>query len=170
MNIMKKTLLTTLFLAAAAVSAPVALNAQQSVVPNRPINIGGVGPATGESVKMIPINGIRFIVENYPDEGIVSMDKEFASNTYDVKLTNGTEIDFNAQGNVIEIDAADNSTIPVEVLQAVMPAGAFQALQNDGIASNVESLEVTKGGYQIETNIPEDVEYFYEFEEIVTPA
>ena len=167
---MKKTLLTSLLLGIAAIAAPLAVSAQQNVVPDRPINIGGVGPAMSENVKMIPINGIRFIVEYYPDDGIVSMEKEFASNTYDVKLTNGTEIEFNSKGNVIEIDAADNSTIPLDVLQAVLPANTYQALQNDGIASNVESIEMTKGGYQIETNIPEDVEYFYEFEEVITPA
>ncbi|MCM1491072.1 MAG: PepSY-like domain-containing protein [Muribaculum sp.] len=167
---MKKTLLTSLLIGIAAIAASSMANAQQKVVPDKPIRIGSVGPAMSESVKMIPINGIRFIVEYYPDDGIVSMEKELASNTYDVKLTNGTEIEFNSKGNVIEIDAADNSTIPLDVLQAVLPANTYQALQNDGIASNVESIEMTKGGYQIETNIPEDVEYFYAIEEIITPA
>lgn len=167
---MKKTFLTSLLVGIAAVATPFIANAQQNVVPDRPLNVNAVDPAMSESVKMIPIDGIRFIVEYYPDEGIVSMDKEFASNTYDVKLTNGTEIEFNSKGNVIEIDAADDTAIPVSVLQAVLPAGTFKALQNDGIASNIESVEVTKGGYQIETNIPEDVDYFYEFEEIITPA
>lgn len=167
---MKNTILTSLLIGMAAISAPFNSNAQSNVVPDRPLNVCSVGPAMSESVKMIPINGIRFIVENFPDEGIVSMNKEFASNTYDVKLTNGTEIEFNSQGNVVEIDAADNTTIPVSVLQAVLPANTFNALQNDGIASNVESIEVTKGGYEIDTNLPADVEYFYEFEEIITPA
>lgn len=167
---MKNTILTSLLIGMAAISTPFIANAQSNVVPDRPLNVRTVGPAVSESVKMIPINGIRFIVEYYPDEGIVSMDKEFASNTYDVKLTNGTEIEFNSQGNVIEIDAADNATIPVSVLQAVLPANTFKTLQNDGIASNVESIEVTKSGYEIDTNLPADVEYFYEFEEIITPA
>lgn len=56
------------------------------------------------------------------------------------------------------------------MLQAVLTANTFKALQNDGISSNVESIEVTKVGYEIDTNLPADVEYFYEFEEIITPA
>lgn len=167
---MKKTIFKTLMLGVAAVAAPLMANAQQNVVPDKPINVGGVGPAVSESVKMIPIDGIRFIVENYPDEGIVSMDKEFASNTYDVKLTNGTEIEFNSKGNVIEIEAADNMVIPEDVIQAILPVKTFQALKEDGIASHVESIEVTKTGYDIDTDIPDDIEYFYEFEEIITPA
>lgn len=167
---MKKTILTSLLIGCAALTAPFAMNAQQNVVPDKPIKVNILGPASSEAVKMIPIDGIRFIVENYPDEGIVSMDKEFASNSYDVKLTNGTEIEFNSKGNVMEIDAADNAVIPQEVLQAMLPAKTFNALQNDGIASNVESIEVTKGGYQIETNLPQNADYFYEFEEIITPA
>lgn len=167
---MKKTFLTSIFIGLAAIAVPFGVNAQQNVVPNKPIYVGGVGPAQSEAVKMIPIDGIRFIVEYYPDEGIVEMDKEFASNTYDVKLTNGTEIEFNSKGNVIEIDAADNTAIPTDVLQAILPVSTYEALQYDGIASNIESIEVSRNGYQIETNIPEDIEYFYEFEEVITPA
>lgn len=168
---MKKTILTSIFAGMLAIIAPAFANAQQqNVVPNQPINVGGVGPAMSEAVKMIPIEGIRFIVEYYPDEGIVSMDKEFASNSYDVKLTNGTEIEFNSKGNVIEIEAADNTVIPQDVIQAILPAKTFNVLQNDGIAANIESIEVGKKGYQIETNLPEDVDYFYEFEEVIMPA
>ncbi len=167
---MKKTFLTSLLLGCAAMSMPFMANAQQVAVPEKPINVGGVGPAVSEAVKMIPIDGIRFIIENYPAEGIVSMDKEFASNTYEVKLSDGTEIEFNSKGNVIEIDAADNAVLPEEVVQAILPAKTYQALKNDGIASHVESIEVTKTGYEIDTDIPNDIDYFYQFEEIITPA
>lgn len=169
---MKKTLLTSLFLGLAAIAAPLFANAQ-NVVPTKPVYVGGVGPvmSASENVKMIPINGIRFIVENYPAEGIVSMEKEFASNTYDVKLTNGTELEFNAQGNLIEIDAADNTDIPEEVVKAVLPAKAYAALQSDDLASHIESIEVVKDGYKIDMNLPEDMEYFFSIvEEVITPA
>lgn len=169
---MKKTLLTSLFLGIAALAAPVFASAQ-SVVPSKPIYTGGVGPAVSGSaaVQMIPIDGIRFIVENYPDEGIVSMDKEFASNTYDVTLTNGTELEFNSKGQVIEIDAADNTDIPESVIQAMLPAKAYNALKDYGIAANIESIEVVKNGYKIDMNLPEDTEYFYSIvEEVITPA
>lgn len=167
---MKKTILTSLFIGLATLTAPFIANAQQNVVPNKPIRIGGVGPAMSESVKMIPIDGIRFIVENYPDEGIVSMDKEFDTNTYDVKLTNGTEIEFNSKGNVVEIDAEGDNAIPAEVIKAIVPSTTYQAMQKDGIVSNIESIEKNNSGYKIETNLPQDLEYFYTFEEIITPA
>lgn len=167
---MKKTILTSLFIGLATLTSPFIANAQQNVVPEKPINIGGVGPAMSESVKMIPIEGIRFIVENYPDEGIVSMDKEFATNTYDVKLTNGTEIEFNSKGNVVEIDAEGYNAIPAEVIKAMVPSTTYQAMQKDGIVSNIESIEKNNSGYKIETNLPQDLEYFYTFEEIITPA
>lgn len=169
---MKKTVLTSICLAMAALSTPLIGNAQNNVVPDKPVYIGGVGPAVSgsASVKMIPIEGIRFIVENYPADGIVSMEKEFASNTYDVKLTDGTEIEFNAKGNVIEIDAADNADIPESVIQAVLPVKAYNKLKNDGIADNIESIEVVKDGYKIDVDVP-DVEYLYVVEEdIFTPA
>ena len=170
---MKKTLLTSLLLGVAAIATPFVANAQQKIVPDKPIYVNNLGPAVSgsESVTMIPINGIRFIVENYPAEGIVSMEKEFASNTYEVKLTNGTELEFNTKGNLVEIDAADNTDIPESVVQSVLPAKAYSFLQNEGIASNIESIKMEKGGYTIDMNLPGDIEYFYAIEEeIITPA
>ncbi len=167
---MKKTFLTSLFLGCAAMTMPFMANAQQIAVPDKPINVGGVGPAVSESVKMIPIDGIRFIIENYPAEGIVSMDNDFASNTYDVKPSYGTAIELNPKGDVIEIEAPDNAVLPEDVVQAILPDKAYQALKNDGISSHVESIEVTKTGYEIDTDIPDAINYFYEFEEIITPA
>ena len=172
-NIMKKTLLTSLLLGVAAIATPFAANAQQKIVPDKPIYVNNLGPAVSgsESVKMIPINGIRFIVENYPDEGIVSMEKEFASNTYEVKLTNGTELEFNTKGSLVEIDAADNTDFPVSVVQAILPVKAYAALQSDDLASHIESIKTVKGGYEIDMNLPGDIEYFYAIEEeIITPA
>lgn len=159
-------------MAFAAAAMPLMGKAQKAV-PDEPIYPGAnVGPAVSgsASVKMIPIEGIRFIVENYPKYGIVSMEKEFAPNTYDVKLTDGTEIEFNSKGNVIEIDAAEDQDIPESVIQAILPVKAYNKLKNDGIADNIESIEVVKGGYKIDVNIP-DAEYFYAVEEdVFTPA
>ena len=173
MNIMKKTFLTSLLLGAAAIATPFFANAQQNIVPDKPIYVNNIGPAVSgsEPVTMIPINGIRFIVENFPDEGIVSMDKEFASNTYDVKLTNDTELEFNSKGSLVEIDAPDNTDLPESVVQAVLPAKAYAALQNQGIANHIESIKMENGGYTIDMNLPGDIEYFYAIEEeIITPA
>lgn len=156
----------------AAFAAPFVSMAQK-VVPDKPIYVGGVGPAVSGSteVQMIPIDGIRFIVENYPAEGIVSMEKEYASNTYEVTLTNGTDLEFNSKGTLVEIDAADNQDIPEDVVQSVLPAKAYAALKDNGLASYVESIKVVKDGYKIDMNLPEDIEYIYSVtEEIITPA
>lgn len=169
---MKKTLFATLMLGLAALTAPAFVNAQ-NVVPTKPVYVGGVGPAVSgsASVEMIPIDGIRFIVENYPAEGIVSMEKEFASNTYDVKLTNGTELEFNSKGSLIEIEAADNTDIPEAVVQTILPAKAYEALKANDLASHVEAIEVVNNGYNIDMNLPDDTEYFFSIvEEIITPA
>lgn len=169
---MKKTLLTTLFLGIAALATPI-IGSAQKVVPDKPIYLSGVGPAVSGStpVEMIPIDGIRFIVENYPAEGIVSMEKEYASNKYEVKLTDGTELEFDSKGNLVEIDAADNKDIPESVVQSILPPKAYQALKNNGIAAYVDGIEVVKDGYKIDMDLPEDVDYFFSItEEIITPA
>lgn len=169
---MKKNFFTALLMGVAAIAAPV-MAVSQNVVPDKPIYVGGVGPVVSGStpVEMIPLNGIRFIVENYPAAGIVSMDKEYASNSYDVKLNNGTELEFNSKGDLIEIEAADNTNIPEDVVKAILPDKAYNLLENDGLTSCVESISMVNNGYKIDFNIPEDVEYFYSVEEeIITPA
>lgn len=165
---MKKTFLATFILGIASFIAP-ALASAQTAVPSKPIYTGGVGPAVSGSapVKMVPINAIRFVVENYPAAGITSMDKEYATGDFEINLTDGTELEFNSQGNLVEIDAPEDSEIAESVVKAVLPAQAYNQLAADDLASHIESIKVTKDGYKIEMNVPEDVEYFFTIEGII---
>lgn len=44
-------------------------------------------------------------------------------------------------------------------------------VQNEDLASHIESIKMENGGYTIDMNLPGDVEYFYAIEEeIITPA
>lgn len=165
---MKHTIFASLLIGLAAVSAPAFVNAQ-NVVPAKPIRVGGVGPVKSGSVKvtMIPEKALTFIVEYYPSAAIVTMEKEYASNTYEVKLNEGTELEFDAAGNLIDIDS--ETIIPEDVVKAVLPSQAYTQLKNDNLSANIESIEVTKKGYNVELNIPEDVEYFFSMEGVLVP-
>lgn len=50
----------------------------------------------------IPTKIVEYVQANYPTEGINSIDKE--RNRYDVELTNGLDLEFNANGEFVKID------------------------------------------------------------------
>jgi len=50
----------------------------------------------------IPSKIVSYVNEHYPQEGINSIDKE--KNKYDVELTNGFDLEFNANGDFVRID------------------------------------------------------------------
>lgn len=139
---MKNTILPLLALGFAAIVSPSLVSAQK-VVPDKPIYVGGVGPAVSgsEPISMLPEPALVFIVENYPAAGIIEMEKEFADNSYEVRLTGGTELEFDSKGNIKEVDAADGQFIPAEVVKAVLPASAYTQLQSKNAVTNVESIE-----------------------------
>lgn len=160
---MKHTILASLLIGVAAVSAPAFVNSQ-NVVPPNPVRVGGVGPAVAGSAKvtMIPEKALTFIVEYYPGAGIVSMEKEYASNSYEIELSDGTELEFDSAGNLTDIDS--ETALADDVVKDILPARAYNQLKGDNLTSNIDSIEVTKNGYNVELNVPEDVEYFFSME------
>lgn len=50
----------------------------------------------------IPENIVDYVATHYPDAGINSIDKD--NNRYDVELTNGLDLEFNASGEFVRID------------------------------------------------------------------
>lgn len=157
---MKRSIIPALMLAIAAVAAPVFSNAQCKVVPDKPVKVGGVGPVVTKSVEMIPEPALTFIVEYYPAAGIVEMEKNTLRNTYEVELADGTELEFDSKGRVIEIDADDNN-IPVDALQALLPDTAFNDLKAKNALDQVESVKLTKKGYKVELNDNADTSFIY---------
>lgn len=144
-------------LALAAVVTPAAAGAQNNASTPLPRISTGVGPALSGSVQTLPQPALKFIVEYYPDAGITEMDKEYLTGNYEVKFENGTEIEFDRKGNVIDIDA-DDTIIPENVVRAVVPAGVFRQLKEKNQSCCVESLEKKQNGYKIEVR---DSEFFY---------
>ena len=51
-----------------------------------------------------------FIIVNYPSASIVSVEKDKAE--YDVRLSDGTKIEFNKNGDWLDVEAAPMKTVP----------------------------------------------------------
>lgn len=64
--------------------------------------------------KDLPVMAQEFVNKYYPDVKILKIEREVntSATAYDVKLTNGQEVDFDASGNWISVDAPDGQVIP----------------------------------------------------------
>lgn len=156
---MKHTLFAAFALGIAALATP-NLTCGQNVVPDAPIRIGGVGPAISgsEPVEMLPKPALTFIVEYYPAEGIVEMEKEFLDKNYEVTLTDGTELEFDSKGNIIEVDASDCKVIPEDVVKAMLPDNVYSELKGKNQTCRIESIKNTAKGVKVEID---DRDYFF---------
>lgn len=126
--------------------------------------IGGPGivMSGSENYTKIPAKARSFINKHFKNLGVRSCEKDFLNGSYEVDLVNGIEIKFNKAGNVIEIDAADNSTLPIVVVKDVIHHRAFKHLENNGYANKVKSIEFEKNkACSVELQIPDPDTYQY---------
>jgi len=159
---MRHAKIAALLLGIAAIASP-AFAVSQNVVPNAPINVGGVGPAVAGSVQAgtLPEAALTFVVEYYPAAGIVECEKNYLQNTYEIELSDGTDLEFDKAGNLIEIDSSDNNVLSDTVIQAVLPAQAYNQLKTKNATGMVESIEHNKEGYKVELNDQADTKYYF---------
>mgnify|MGYP003184294881 CR=1 FL=1 len=66
-----------------------------------PVLYGGVGPAIAGSIdfNQLPKAARDFAQKHFKDETVIACEKEFYDNTYEVEFSDGTDIEFDAQGN-----------------------------------------------------------------------
>ena len=60
--------------------------------------------------EQLPANAQKVIKQHFTTEGIayVKLDKEFIGTEYEVRYTNGTEIDFTEKGEIKKVDCGLN--------------------------------------------------------------
>lgn len=147
---MKHSLLT----AALVMIAGSGFVAAQSQVPDPQIPIleTGIGPAIAGSVDYttIPRDARSFIHKHFRHLTIAECDREFSSGKLEVKFTDGTEVEFDAKGRWIEIDAPDHSVISSRILKGVLPHRAIRTLEHYRADKDVESIKREHNGYKIE--------------------
>lgn len=145
---MRSTILTSIIAALSLLLGVAALQAQSPV----PRYFGGVGPAIAGTVdaSTLPAKSRKFIAENFAGNVVVEIEKEFAANSYDVELSNGSDIEFNQNGEWIEIDAGSGTTLPEALVRKLLPRKAFDELKKKKMDGYVESIKRTSKGFDVE--------------------
>jgi len=130
---------------------------------------GGVGPAVAGSAtrSQLPKDATRFLEKHYRGVAIREIEREFAKGTFEVELADGTDIEFNSEGRVVEIDAPDRGpALNRDAVKDILPSKAYKRLEKAGQAANVDEIDVERGSvYVIKTRAVKKMKYGYDVNE-----
>lgn len=149
--------------------AVAALAAMSPSVATAQVNLG-VGPAIAGSAtqSQLPADAQKFLQKHYKHTSIRNVEREFDTGTYEVDLADGTDIEFNSAGRVINIESSDRGpALSKDVVKDLLPAKAYKRLEADGIVSNIDEIELHRGGnyYEIKTRAVRKMKYGYDVTE-----
>lgn len=153
-------------MAAAAVAlmmlgAPAAIQAQ---APRQYYGGPGIAMAGSQNYSALPKAAKSFIEKHFKGQNVAKCEQYFAKHKYEVELTDGTDIEFDNNGKVVEIDAADGRCLSPAVVKAVVHGNAYKRLEKDGMTANVESVEYDNRGrvVEVELSIPDPDVYVFD--------
>lgn len=123
----------------------------------------GIAVAGSADYSQLPEKAKKFIDKHFKNVGVQKCEKYFAKGKYEVELRNGIDLEFNTKGELVEIDAPDNTVLPVAVVKDFMPRKAYERLEKDGLTGMVEAIELNRGKvYEVELNIPSPDTYVFD--------
>ena len=99
----------------------------------------------------LPVKAKSFIKKHFDGKTIVKFEKKFWSNSYELELSDGTDIDFDSKGKCTEVSAPDHGVLSTVLVRELLPAGACKTLSDQGMLESVEEIQInpTKG-YKVE--------------------
>ncbi len=100
-----------------------------------------------KKVSELPENAREMLSKYFPYAKIsyIKVDKDlFLTTSYDVKLSDGTEIDFNSKGDWLEIDC-QKEVVPA----ALIPESIRKYMEENFKGQRITEIERNRKGYQI---------------------
>lgn len=129
----------------------------------------GPGPAVAGSatVAQLPQKASKFLQKHYRHTSVRSIEREFGPGTFDVELADGTDIEFNSAGEVVDIEAPDRGpALPDGVVKAILPSQAYKRVKAEGQAAHVDEIKLRDGRiYVIKTRAVKKMKYGYDVEQ-----
>ncbi len=150
----------------------VALTAATPIVSAQQLNNvnGGPGIAISGSVDtaQLPKPAKDFIKKHFPGIAIKETDRSFLSGEYDVDLVDGTDLEFNSKGEIIEVEAGRNRVLSSRLLKELLPDKAYKELERRGNINNVETVKKdSRKGYKVELRNVDLDDYRFDIEGVL---
>ncbi|MBD5234915.1 MAG: hypothetical protein HDS61_00635 [Barnesiella sp.] len=123
----------------------------------------GIVMAGSQNVDKLPSKAKKFIKKHFDGVGVAGCEEAFAQGKYAVELLNGVEIEFDSKGEVLEVDAPDNTYLAASVAKDLLHDSAFNHLEKAGLIGKVESIEFKKGrAVEVEVDVPGPDTYVFD--------
>lgn len=105
----------------------------------------------------LPKEAQSFLAKNFTNERVVQAEKDvYGSKTdYEIKLSNGTELEFDEKGDWKEIDGKDKVAIP----QDFIPTKITQHITQHFAPHRVSKIEKDRNKYEVELTNGMDLEF-----------
>lgn len=125
----------------------------------------GIVIAGSQNYDQLPEKAKAFVEKHFKDVGIKTCERYFAKGKYEIELTDGIDLEFDMKGNLVEIDAPDNTLLPAAVVKDIMPAKAYERLEKDGFSAMVESIELNNGKvYEVDLSLAGPDTYIFDID------
>lgn len=114
------------------------------------IQFAFAGDVITKDINQLPLAARNFINKHFtsPEVSHIKIDKDGMSRNYEVRLTNGTEIDFDSRGNWTEVDA-NKGKVPA----TIVPTFATDYLKANNFTNEfVTKVERDRKGYEVKLN------------------
>lgn len=150
----------------------IALAATPSIASAQQLNSvnGGPGIAIAGSIDtaQLPKPAKDFIKKHFPGIAIKETERSFISGEYDVDLVDGTELEFNSKGEIIEVEAGHNRVLSMRLLKELLPDKAYKELERRGNINNVETVKKdSRKGYKVELRDVDLDDYRFDIEGVL---
>lgn len=123
----------------------------------------GIVVAGSQNADNLPKKAKQFINKHFKGVGVAKCEQYFDQGKYEVELANGVDIEFDAKGEVLEVDAPDNAYLAPSVAKDLLHDSAFSRLEKAGLIGKVESIEFKKGrAVEVEVDVPGPDTYVFD--------
>ncbi len=122
----------------------------RDVVPDAPVQVGGVGPVVAGSVSpaQLPSKARRLI--DKLGVRVTECEREYASGEYEVKLDLGIGMEFSKDGDIMEIDAPGYGLLGSDFIREMVPERLYSNLRELKLDGAVNSIESKRDGFKVE--------------------
>lgn len=125
----------------------------------------GIAMSGSATTAQLPEKAQKFIDKHFKGQSIQKCEQYYAKGKFEVELANGVDLEFNTQGDLIEIDAPGKTVLPLNVVKEVLPKKALTRLEQDGYANTVESIEFKRGKVvEVDLQIQEPDTYIFDID------
>lgn len=108
-------------------------------------------------VKTLPTPALNTIGKNFKAKvSLIKIDKTLGHvNDYEVILTDGTEVEFDAKGNLKSVDTPNNKSVP----ESLIPKAITAFVQKAHKGQKIVGIDIDSKGYDVELSNGIEIEF-----------